>query len=149
MPEALFWGYDEPGNMPGDARVDFFYITTYLNTAFLMQSYRLIPERLETISGFGDLLKRAMTACTGRGFAGHGYDNYGFVEGIQIFASVHTKDFIRTHGNLVPEAFVSRYYPGIKHAEDPFWVRGELYDVNDRGYDEICRLEGNGSLYQK
>ena len=55
MPEALFWGYDEPENMPGDARVDFFYIPTYLNTAFLMQAFRMIPELiLERVPDFAE-----------------------------------------------------------------------------------------------
>ena len=53
LPDGFFWGYDEPENMPGDGRVDLFYMPTYLNTAFLMQAYRMMPDRLE--EGFPDL----------------------------------------------------------------------------------------------
>lgn len=234
MPEALFWGYDEPENMPGDARVDFFYMPTYLNTAFLMQAFRMIPELIrERIPHFEEKLARAMTACSGRGIAGHGYDKNDYVRGIQIFASVRTKEFIRNHRKTVPEVFRSAYcaalrsierdvfdaegylrrienswehdhleeyrriltmenagrhtlfvygslmrggynhpefmadadylgsatitgfdlydlgyYPGIRHAKEEHIVRGELYDISDAEFDDICYLEGNGSLYQ-
>ena len=39
-------------------------------------------------------------------------------------------------------------YPGIKHTEEPYRVRGELYEVNQRDFDRICVLEGNGYMYQ-
>ena len=115
MPEALFWGYDEPENMPGDARVDFFYIPTYLNTAFLMQAFRMIPELIrERIPDFEEKLARAMTACSGRGFSGHGFGNNDFVRGMQIFASVRTKEFIRNHREIVPEVFRNSYSAALR-----------------------------------
>ena len=39
-------------------------------------------------------------------------------------------------------------YPGIKHIEEPYKVCGELYEVNQRDFDRICVLEGNGYMYQ-
>lgn len=118
LPDGLFWGYDEPENMPGDARVDLFYMPTYLNTAFLMQAYRMMPDRLE--EGFPDFrekLMRAMISCIGRGFAGHGYDKDDFAQGMKIFASVHTKDFMRTFRELVPEAFSKAYRRALRSIE--------------------------------
>ena len=40
------------------------------------------------------------------------------------------------------------YYPGIRHTKEEHIVRGELYDISDAEFDDICYLEGNGSLYQ-
>ncbi len=251
MPDALFWGYDEPETMPGDCRVPYYYMPTYLNTAFLMQAYRRMPVQIgERIPYFIDRLQRAMVACSGRGFMGHRYEKDDFAEGLLIFSSVRTKDFIRTHGDVVPEVFARAYYaairsverdvydvprylrrienswesnnldayrtilarenqgrrtlfvygslmkrgynhdrfmsdahyigdaliagfelydlgpfPGIKHAavqeEEPVargrrrrrkslppMVRGELYDVSEKAYADICELESNGTLYQ-
>ena len=40
------------------------------------------------------------------------------------------------------------YYPGILHDSGDRWVYGELYEVSDKDFERICRLEGNGVLYQ-
>ena len=118
MPDALFWGFDEPENMPGDARIDFFYMPTYLNTAFLMQAFRMMPELIcERVPDFKEKLGRAMTACSGRGFSGHSYDKNDFVRGMQIFASVRTKEFIRSHREIVPEVFRNTYCAALRSIE--------------------------------
>ena len=235
IPDGLSWGYDEPENMPPDARVDFFYRPTYLNTAFLMQAYRMIPEKLDAMTGFADVLRSAMLTCAGRRFKGSGYSNDDFVEGIMIFANVHTAEFIRAHSNIVPDVFSECYfgvlrfiesivaseeeylagiagswennhledyrrivelesrpadrhtlfvygslmkgrynhdaymrnavfqgkgyiegyalydlghYPGVIHEGGHGKVLGELYEVSGEDYERICRLEGNGQLYQ-
>ena len=235
IPDGLSWGYDEPENMPSDARVAFFYMPTYLNTAFLMQSYSMNPERIGALNGFADALRNALVTCIGRRFNGSGYSKDDFVQGIMIFANIHTKEFIRTYSDLVPYAFsecyfavlrfieevvaseeeyLARianswennhiedyrrivelengtaerktlfvygslmkgrynhngymekavflgkgyiedfslydlgYYPGILHNGGQGKVLGELYEVSVEDYERICRLEGNGHLYQ-
>ena len=153
MPETLFWGYDEPENMPGDARVDYFYIPTYLNTAFLMQAFRMIPVLIrERIPDFEEKLARAMTACSSRGFTGHGFDNNDFVRGMQIFASVQTKEFIRNHRETVSEVFRNAYCAVLRSIErdvydeeeylrriENSWERNHLEE-----YREILATENAG-----
>ena len=153
MPEALFWGFDEPENMPGDARVDYFYMPTYLNTAFLMQAFRMIPEQIcERIPAFKEKLGRAMTGCSGRRFAGHGYEKDDFVQGMQIFASVRTKEFIRNHKDIVPEVFRDAYRAVLRSIErDVFDKEGYLRRVETswennhlEEYREILAAENAG-----
>ena len=153
MPEALFWGFDEPENMPGDARVDYFYMPTYLNTAFLMQAFRMIPEQIcERIPAFKEKLGRAMTGCSGRRFAGHGYEKDDFVQGMQIFASVRTKEFIRNHKDIVPEVFRDAYRAALRSIErDVFDKEGYLRRVETswennhlEEYREILAAENAG-----
>ena len=42
-PEMLFLGLDEPGNMPSDARVEYFYKPTYLGTAVVIKTVMQVP----------------------------------------------------------------------------------------------------------
>ena len=153
LPDGFFWGYDEPENMPGDARVDLFYMPTYLNTAFLMQAYRMMPDRIE--EGFPDFkekLRRAMISCTGRGFAGHGYDKDDFVQGMKIFASVHTKDFMRTFRELVPEVFSKAYRGALRSIERDVYdtqkylerVKGSWESNHLEDYMDILKAENAG-----
>ena len=117
MPDSLFWGFDEPETMPADSRVLYYYIPTYLNTAFMMQAYRMFPERVGAVPGFAHALRRAMTASAGRGFTGADYSKDDLVRGMLIFANVHTKDFIRTYPKLVPDDFTVKYYAASRMVE--------------------------------
>ena len=58
----------------------------FFNTAFLMQSYRMHPERIGALSGFADAHRNALVTCTGRRYNGGGYSQIDFVQGIMIFA---------------------------------------------------------------
>ena len=49
--ECCFLGLDEPDNMPGDARVDYFYRPTYLATAIIMKAAMVFPDLLEEQGG--------------------------------------------------------------------------------------------------
>lgn len=153
MPEALFWGYDEPENMPGDARVAYYYKPTFLNTAFLMQAYRMMPEKIcDRVPDFAGQLGNAMTACAGRGFQGYGYDKRDFAEGMKIFASVRTKDFIRNHQGLVPVAFKEAYLAAFRSIERDVFHEKEYLERLERNwesnnleaYREILALENEG-----
>ena len=76
-PKMYFLGLDEPENMPGDARVSYFYRPTYLGAAIMIRSVMLHPELLNAADKYDAAVKKALPgillACTGRGFSGHGY----------------------------------------------------------------------------
>lgn len=153
LPDGFFWGYDEPENMPGDARVDLFYMPTYLNTAFLMQAYSMMPDRLEArFPDFKEKLWRAMTSCAGREFVGHGYDRDDFVREMKIFASVHTKDFMRSCRELVPEAFSTAYRRALRSIERDVYdtekylkrVKGSWENDHLEDYRDILEAENAG-----
>ena len=98
--DMLFWGLDEPDDMPSDARVDFFYTPTYLATAFIIQAVLLYPAILAPAETRSKLSK-ALLACTGREFYGHGYEREGGrIDAIKIFASANTYSFISKYPNL-------------------------------------------------
>ena len=149
MPDSLFWGFDEPETMPADSRVLFYYMPTYLNTAFMMQAFRMFPEKVGAVPGFTNALRSAMTASAGRGFAGAGYSQDEFVRGMMIFANVHTKDFIRTYPELVPEDFTVKYYSASRviersvRSEEEYLARIENTWENNHleEYRKIVELE--------
>lgn len=76
MPEALFWGFDEPENMPSDSRVYYFYNPSYLNVSFLIKAFVDYKEIVENIPGFMETLSRGLWGSTGRAFNGHGFDGW-------------------------------------------------------------------------
>ena len=39
-------------------------------------------------------------------------------------------------------------YSGIRHTDEPYVVHGELYEVNEETFNQICILEANGKLFQ-
>ena len=101
-PKMCFFGLDEPENMPGDARVDFFYRPTYLGAAIIIRSVLLHPELLDTAHKYGSVVKKALPgillACTGRGFSGHGYDGLkGLIETLTVFTKAGTAQFIEEY----------------------------------------------------
>lgn len=114
-PEMCFWGMAEPGTMPSDSRVEFFYRPSYLATAFLMQAILQYPE-LESgdaVEGSSskkcsellkDILPKAMRGCTGRGFAGSGYrDIIGQLDTMELFLANGAVDFLAKYPDICPE----------------------------------------------
>ena len=113
----------------------------------------MIPELIrERIPDFEEKLARAMTACSGRGFSGHGFDNNDFVRGMQIFASVRTKEFIRNHRETVPEVFRNSYCAALWSIErDVFDEEGYLRRIENswecnhlEEYRRILAMENAG-----
>ena len=94
---GIFWGFDDPQTMPGDARCDFFYRPTYIMTLTLVNAVLQFP-RLLNLPECGETLHEALVGCTGRGLAGHGYDSQA-----ELFYNL--KLFL--HGNIL--AFISAY----------------------------------------
>ena len=100
----VFWGLGEPNEMPHDARVEFFYLPTYLVTAFMMKAVQLYPELMGE-EGISDVvrrvLKRAMRACTGRDFNGAGV--LPLAECVGIFVNAGAERFLESYPDFCPE----------------------------------------------
>ncbi len=85
-PKMGFWGLSEPETMPADARVDFFYMPTYMAVGILMNCKLNYPHIAEELPGFEEALKKGLLASTGRGFQGSGHDNIqGLIETLHVF----------------------------------------------------------------
>ena len=111
-PGMFFWGLANPNSMPHDARVDFFYLPTYLATAFLIKSALLYPELIDESEGnvsvndidpsdLKNILRMAMNGCTGRNFDGAGV--LTLKECIEIFTSAGAVEFLEKHPELCPK----------------------------------------------
>ena len=59
-----FWGLEDPEKMPSDARIDYFYMPTYIASGILMYSKLNFPHLVEEISRFQDALKKGLYAST-------------------------------------------------------------------------------------
>ncbi len=143
--EMIFWGLDEPENMPSDARVDFFYMPTYYAVAIMAYGASK-NESLWDISGFKECLGKGLNACTGRNFMGSGYgDMDSFLDTLEIFAKAGIKNLIEKNNELSHEFFEKlKWALGfLKNtiisgdAVDPWSGR----DYIDRGL-EVARLFG-------
>lgn len=114
-PGMCFWGFDEPGNMPSEARIDYFYTPTYLATAFLIKAVLLHPELLDEdelcweyadkcVETIKRVLPMALKGCTGRGFQGHGFDAAeGVLDAMEIFIEAGTTEFVNKYPEMCPE----------------------------------------------
>ncbi|MDD4296230.1 MAG: gamma-glutamylcyclotransferase [Ruminiclostridium sp.] len=92
-PKMGFWGLDDPNKMPGDARVDFFYVPTYIATGILMICKLNFFNTAMGNPGFQDALEKGLHASAGRGLQGHGHDAIaGMIQALNIFilAKAHT-----------------------------------------------------------
>ena len=76
-----------------------------------------------------------------------------------VYGSLMTGEYNHDHyladAGYIGQASISGFglynlgsFPGIKHTEETYRVCGELYEVNQRDFDRICVLEGNGYLYR-
>lgn len=140
-PNAWFWMFEEPSNMPSDCRVDFVYETTYMNTAMIM--YSLVHyDSIKTVPGLMDILPKVLTGCMGRGFMGHGIENFaGFINAMRIFARAGIKTFLNEYSDQFrefAEFFEDRLELLIRMSEDKLrddW--GYSYKVPSRAILEL------------
>ena len=103
-PEMGFWGIWAPDEMPSDARVDFFYMTTYLATSMIIYSIQTVPSVVEEIPGIQEVLRKAMLACTGRRFSGHGYDALdGQLEAMEVFLRAGVHHYLAAYPETCPD----------------------------------------------
>ncbi len=83
--------------IPGDARVDFCYMPTYLGAALLMRDF--LHEKIMP----ADILKRALAVCPGRGLEGHGYDSErGVLAALDVFRQGGLRRFLETERLTCP-----------------------------------------------
>ena len=83
----VFWGLGNPEEMPGDARVDFFYTPTYIAVSMLTNIMQKYPDLTMKVKGFEETLKNGLYAATGRSFSGHGFDDMdGLIDCLDLFA---------------------------------------------------------------
>jgi hypothetical protein len=99
--DAVSWGFDAPGNMPSDARVDFFFIPTYISCAILIYAAMNYPEEIKRFDAFNTILTNGLITSTFRNFEGHGYD--GPEECRAIFKSVGVNKFLEEHPEICPQ----------------------------------------------
>ncbi|MDO5139642.1 MAG: hypothetical protein Q4D71_14425 [Oscillospiraceae bacterium] len=113
-PRMMFWGLDRPERMPSDARVDFFYIPSYIATAILMRAALTYPALIgngndqecsrECTDLYKKVLPGAMLGCTGRGFMGSGYDDVrGLFDTMEIFSDGGAGEFVKLYPDMCPE----------------------------------------------
>lgn len=126
-PNMVFWGFDEPGNMPSDSRALYFYRPTYIVTAILMQSYLQDSDLVNCVPGLEETLTKAILASTGRGFDGGGYFMYkGMAEALEIFTEGGALSFMEKRGDLCEE-FQECFYKAAEQIRDVFHGTKNIY----------------------
>ena len=80
--------------VPGDARVDFCYMPTYICTAIIMKALMFDNSTVENT----EMLGRALQACCGRRLGGHGYDSIsGMLDAVDVFKRAGVREFLLYH----------------------------------------------------
>lgn len=99
--DGFFGLVNDRRGMDGDCRVDFIYIPTYLLSSLLM---RYILEHPDVLKGERkEKVTKALEACTGRNFTGHGMDREeGLVNCLDILEKGHAEEFVTAYPELCP-----------------------------------------------
>ena len=150
IPEMFFLGLDEPGNMPSDARVDFFYMPTYIGTGIIIMAALECPTfmgELEMESEKRKVFHGLLLGCTGRNFMGHGFDDLkGMIEILGVFAQARAKEFIRKYPDVCTE-FTQLYENSIASLEKKLaegTVRNEWGEDYSTDAEAVIRMHQNG-----
>lgn len=94
----LFDSYE----IPGDARVDFCWMPTYICTAILMKAYMTDPSSFT--SKEESALLGGLKMSSGKNLRGHGYDAFkGQIEALKIFMKAGLREFLDGHGDFCTE----------------------------------------------
>ena len=134
-PEMYFLGLDEPNKMPSDARVDYFYMPTYLGTAIVMKAVMAYPDLLKE---YGSVVQGLLLGCTGRGFKGHGFDDLkGLIETLRIFAEADCEGYLTNNPEGCTEC-ASLYRESMKILEKLF-VAGQVCNEWGEDYTEAAK----------
>ena len=89
-------------HLPSDAKIDFYYLPTYLCTAILMKAF-LTDEDALTLKAKSGLLKGLKVSCA-KNLHGHGYEALkGQIEALNIFMKAGLNEFIDLHSDFCPE----------------------------------------------
>lgn len=89
-------------NIPGDARVDFCYVPTYICTAILMKAWLLEGDAF-TLREKSALQKGLKMSCV-RNLRGHGYDAFKQqIEALNLFMKAGLNEFMDLYFDFCPE----------------------------------------------
>ena len=134
-PEKSFYSNFAPHSVPADARVDFVYTPTYLACATMMVAIYRYPEWLK-IKKIGNALHDGLTACTGRGFQGAGYDDTtGFLDAMDILAQGQVMNFIERFPDFNP-TFNNAVFNAVAHLEKEICSGAVVDPWNGKNYVE-------------
>ena len=97
---GLFWGFDDPKNMPGDSRCAYFYQPTYIMTLTLTNAVLQFPRLLDTAQ-CRETLHGALIGCTGRNLMGHGYEGYAELHyNLKLFLTRNILAFLAAYPDI-------------------------------------------------
>ncbi|MBQ6326574.1 MAG: gamma-glutamylcyclotransferase [Clostridia bacterium] len=129
---GLFWGFDDPGNMPGDARCDFFYRPSYIMTLTLTNAVLRFPGLLD-IARCRETLHGALIGCTGRGLMGHGYDGCAeLYDNLKRFLKGNILAFLAAHPDIGRE--FAAMLDGIMKEIRAAYMAGDHFGDWDRDF---------------
>lgn len=125
--DMLFYSLVDPSDVPSDVRVELAYEPTYLACGVIIYASLKYPGILadKTIN---DTLVYGLSACTGRAFKGHGYDETeGFLKAMDIFAKCRVSEFL----NKYPEfnvRFTRQFDKAVEYLRDGICT-GKVTDI--------------------
>ena len=131
----LFDSYE----IPGDARVDFCWMPTYICTAILMKAYMTYPSSFT--SKEESALLEGLKMSSGKNLRGHGYDAFkGQIEALEIFMKAGLREFLDVHRDFCPEfsEMISKIITKSKdiEANEEFEPWGESYKSQIKSVNE-------------
>ncbi|QNO15925.1 hypothetical protein HYG86_14690 [Alkalicella caledoniensis] len=113
-----FWGLWDPNKLPTDARVEYFYMPSYIATGVLVSCKLDYPHIASEVTGFEAALEKGLLGSTTRGFQGHGYDNLdGLVKALNVFITAKTHIFIEKFPEICKE-FTKLFKDSLEFCEN-------------------------------
>jgi len=98
--EEGFWAIIPSPNVDSDFRVAYWYMPTYIASAFLMHYYLHNENTVDVEAA----LIRGLQASKGRGLNGHGHDHIlGRIEAVEVFKKGSVLNFLEQYPHLVPD----------------------------------------------
>ena len=92
----------DSNEIPGDARIDFCWMPTYICTAILMKAYMTDPSSFN--SKDESALLEGLKMSSRKNLRGHGYDAFkGQIEALDIFMKAGLREFLDVHGDFCTE----------------------------------------------
>ncbi len=150
---VLYLMYDEPSEMPADARVEFVYTPTYLAAAIAVTAMNRFESLMED-AGLCRAIRALLCGSTGRRFQGAGYDgDIGLMDALEIFGEGDTMEFLGGNPDFCPE-FTVRFREAVEYLQNEICT-GKVTnawtgkDYAQRGKTVLAKLlGGNGADVQ-
>ena len=113
--------------MPGDARVEFVFLPTYIAVSTLTKFKKEYPEEAGRLEGLDDALRSGMEFAAARGLKGHGYEaDDEMADAIEILGAGHVPQYLKSNPRVSPSLL-----DALKKAKSEAVER--LRDGNTRG----------------